>query len=162
MKTSMKWITPLFATVLLSVSPALAVASAPTQFDLVCSGTVSRAGMPLDKETTFTKRLRVDLTRKVFCDDKLCANLVSTDEATLEYHCDYKKLEKYCQPEGSSIGGPFIFSDDLVFDRSGGSFLRQVDGSVGDMNPNFFTETYLGNCRISEFTGLTYSPDPAR
>jgi hypothetical protein len=136
----------------------------PEQFDLLCQGTISRAGVALDAGSTFTKRLRVDLKREAFCDDKLCGNLVSKDGVSLEYHCDAKKLGYPCLPEGEggNNGGPFIFLDDLVFGRSGGSFLRQVVGSVGDANPHPFSETYLGSCGISAFTGLTYSPDPEK
>jgi hypothetical protein len=135
----------------------------PAQFDLICQGTISRTGVALDDASAFTKRLRVDLTRKAFCDDKLCGNLVSTDGISLQYHCDAKKLGYPCLPEGEyGTAGPFIFFDDLVFDRSGSSFLRQVGGSAGDLSPTPFTETYLGSCRISAFTGLTYSPDPEK
>jgi hypothetical protein len=134
----------------------------PEQFDLLCQGTISRAGVALDAGSTFAKRLRVDLKRKAFCDDKVCGNLVSKDGVSLEYHCDAKKLGYPCLPEGGSTGGPFIFLDDLVFDRSGGSFLRQIVGSVGDLSQSPFSETYLGSCGISAFTGLTSSPDPEK
>lgn len=150
----------LFTTVFLLVSPAPADGRSPEQFDLICQGTDTFSSDG-ERVTTFTKRLRVDLTRKAFCDDNLCGNLVSTDRATLEYHCKAEPgLEYPCLPEPYSTGGPFNYFDDLVFDRTGSSFLRQVGGSVGDLNPHPFTETYLGSCTVSAFSGLTYSPDP--
>ena len=82
----------LTAFAVLFASSASANDRGPEQFDLVCQGTVVNTRSTLHDATTFTKRLRVDLKRKAFCDDNLCGNLVSTDGVSQEYHCDASKL----------------------------------------------------------------------
>lgn len=141
----------LVAASMLLAAPAFAVELDPSQFDLLCQGTM-QSTLEKSAASPFTSRIQIDLQLKAFCIDNFCDLFTRAEPLHLDYHCDVASRTTFCGEVGGSTAGPFPQRQDFSFDRSSGSFQRTVSGEEGDLATFPFNESDSGNCTLAPFT----------